>query len=151
MTKLEQLVDAIERQDKVLIRNLLQEDSNLVKRSDSDGWGPLHFSASKGDPEITKLLLEEFGANINQKTEYSYTPALIAAQKHHIGCLLELAQHGADLHITDRAGKSIIDFLAENDPSIRHIIDLNPTSEFQIEHVDGHLKIAGGEYSVEVH
>jgi len=40
MTKLEQLIDEIEKQDIELTKNLLQEDKNLIKRSDLDGCLP---------------------------------------------------------------------------------------------------------------
>jgi prolyl 4-hydroxylase len=49
------------------IRKAVQNDKNVVKLTDANGWTPLHESARAGHKEIVKFLLEA-GADINAKT-----------------------------------------------------------------------------------
>jgi len=113
MSKLKALFEAIKHKDKELIKGQLQEDENLVNSTDNDGWGPIHVCAAEGNQEIIKILLEDFKANVNQRTEYSYTPAQLAAKNHNIGCLIELMKNNADVTLTNRCGVSVMDYLVE--------------------------------------
>jgi ankyrin repeat protein len=152
MSKLKALFEAIKHKDKELVKGQLQEDESLVKSTDKDGWGPIHVCAAEGNQEIMKILVEDFKANVNQRTEYSYTPAQLAAKNHNIGCLIELMKHNADVTLTNRSGVSVMDFLAEGSHELGDIINHNFDSTLHLEQKDDHLKIVGHfiEYGIEI-
>lgn len=113
MSSLEALFQSIRSKNKESVTNQLLENKNLIKYSDEDGWRAIHVCAVDGNGEILRILIDNFGADINQQTEYSYTPILLAAKNYNIDCLKELIRHKADINIADKSGMNAIDHLAE--------------------------------------
>jgi ankyrin repeat protein len=70
-----------------------------VHAVDVEGNTALHFAAREGFPDIVGELIEA-GARVNSVTTvWKYTPVIYAAMGGELGCLLQLAAHGADLKI----------------------------------------------------
>ncbi|MGV8121977.1 MAG: ankyrin repeat domain-containing protein [Candidatus Xenobiia bacterium LiM19] len=56
-----------------LIHDILKKDLNLVKTRDGDGCSPLHYAADAGQKDVAALLIS-FGADVNAKNKYLWTP-----------------------------------------------------------------------------
>lgn len=67
------------------------------------GLTALVFAAREGDVEAARLLLAA-GANVNQTTEYGWTPLLAATQNRHYRLGALLLEHGADPRIANKGG-----------------------------------------------
>jgi len=148
--RLDHLYLAIRENDTEYARKLLNEDKNLIDHIDADEWGIIHYCTGKGSPETLKMLIEEFGADINQKTAYAYTPAQIAAKKDNIPCLIELIKLGADLEIENGSGMTPLDFLITEKHDLQTLINYNPDVDFHLIYQDEHLKMIGDKYSIEL-
>jgi ankyrin repeat protein len=61
------------------------------------------FAAREGDLESTHVLLDA-GANVNQTTEYGWTPLLTATNNRHYKLASFLIDHGADPNIANKGG-----------------------------------------------
>ena len=59
------------------------------------------LAAREGDLESTQLLLAA-GADVNQVTEYGWTPLLTATNNRHYRLAESLIEHGADLNRTNK-------------------------------------------------
>jgi uncharacterized protein len=73
--------------------------------SEADGGGltSLVFAARRGDIESIKILVDA-GADINQATQYGWTPLLTATQNKHYIAADFLLEHGADPNIANKGG-----------------------------------------------
>jgi uncharacterized protein len=78
-----------------------QDDNEVVVAglvgSGGGGLTALTFAAREGDLESTKLLLAA-GADVNQATEYGWTPLLTATNNRHYVLGKYLMEHGADVN-----------------------------------------------------
>src|SRR5437773_3775096 len=69
----------------------------------SGGLTALVLAAREGDLESAKLLLAA-GADVNQGTEYRWTPLLTATNNRHYKLATYLIEHGADVNIANNGG-----------------------------------------------
>jgi len=78
-----------------------QDDNEVVVAglvgSGGGGLTALTFAAREGDLESAKLLLDA-GADVNQTTEYGWTPLLTATNNRHYVLGKYLMEHGADVN-----------------------------------------------------
>ena len=71
--------------------------------SESGGLTALAFAAREGDLESAKALLDA-GANVNQVTNYGWTPLLIATNNRHYKLGAYLIENGADVKLANKGG-----------------------------------------------
>ncbi|MCX6223737.1 MAG: tetratricopeptide repeat protein, partial [Bacteroidia bacterium] len=71
----------------------------------SNGWSPLHFTASDGQMELTELLIEK-GARIDEKDADSWTPLMLAAYMGNNNIYDYLLLHGADKELKNKDGNA---------------------------------------------
>lgn len=109
--KLESLFKQIKAGEATEVKEILTHDLYLINEVDIDGWGPIHICASNGQNVILKMLVEEFQANVNQRTEYANTPIHVAAKCSKINTILELKKLGADLTLENRGHENVLDCL----------------------------------------
>ena len=76
--------------------------AGLVGRG-GGGLTAMTFAAREGDLESTKILVAA-GANINQPTEYGWTPLLTAANNRHYQLATWLVEHGANVNQPNKGG-----------------------------------------------
>jgi ankyrin repeat protein len=76
--------------------------AGLVGRG-GGGLTAMTFAAREGDLESTKLLVAA-GADINQTTEYGWTPLLTATNNRHYQLATWLVEHGADVNLQNKGG-----------------------------------------------
>jgi ankyrin repeat protein len=84
-----------------------QDDNPFIEAglvgSGGGGLSPLHFAAREGDLESTRVLLDG-GADINQLTEYGWTPLLTAINNRNYRLAQLLLERGADPNIANKGG-----------------------------------------------
>jgi ankyrin repeat protein len=67
------------------------------------GLTAMTFAAREGDLESTKLLAAA-GADVNQTTEYGWTPLLTATNNRHYELATWLVEHGANVNLQNKGG-----------------------------------------------
>jgi ankyrin repeat protein len=102
-------VDEFER----LVRQELADAQAAANNSDTivaglvgrggGGLTAMVFAAREGDLESTKVLVAA-GANVNQTTEYGWTPLLTATNNRHYKLAAWLAEHGANVNLPNKGG-----------------------------------------------
>ena len=77
----------------------------FVRRPNNEGGGltALVFAAREGDLESARVLVTA-GADVNQATQYGWTPLLTATQNRHYALATFLLEHGADPNLANRGG-----------------------------------------------
>jgi len=76
--------------------------AGLVGRG-GGGLTAMTFAAREGDLESTKILVAA-GADINETTEYGWTPLLTATNNRHYQLATWLVEHGADVNLQNKGG-----------------------------------------------
>jgi ankyrin len=71
--------------------------------SGGGGLTALVFASREGDLESARILLDA-GANINQTTEYGWTPLLTAVNNRHYKLATFLLERGADVNLANKGG-----------------------------------------------
>lgn len=72
---------------------------------DAEGLYPQHLVARSSDSSELLLLLNQYGADLNQRDKlYSWTPLFHAASEGRVQCLQTLLQSGADVNTLDEKG-----------------------------------------------
>jgi uncharacterized protein len=83
-----------------------QDDDVIVAGLVGSGGGGLTalvFAARENDQKSAQLLLDA-GANVNQTTEYGWTPLLAAANNRHYRLGAYLIERGADVNLANKGG-----------------------------------------------
>jgi ankyrin repeat protein len=97
-----------------------EDDSDVVVAglvgSGGGGLTALVFAAREGDLESAKLLVEA-GADVNQTTEYGWTPLLTATNNRHYKLAEYFIEHGADVNRANK-GKWTPLYLATDNRNI---------------------------------
>ena len=97
-----------------------EEDTDVVVAglvgTGGGGLTALVLAAREGDLECAKLLLES-GADVNQPTEYGWTPLLTATNNRHYKLAEYLIEHGADVNRANK-GKWTPLYLATDNRNI---------------------------------
>ncbi len=98
---------------KKLINEQLAEQQNSADDTDvivaglvgrgGGGLTAMVFAAREGDLESTKLLAAA-GADVNQTTEYGWTPLLAATNNRHYKLASWLVEHGANVNLPNKGG-----------------------------------------------
>jgi ankyrin repeat protein len=131
-----------EKQDIETARKILTEQPCLLNSIDSDEWSIIHHCARIGNAKILRMLIEEFKADINARTAYNYTPAIIAAQYDNKQCLIELINLGANFENEDRSGRKPVDYLIEKKNDMK-VLEKYMDISFSLVYEENQLKIIG--------
>ena len=88
-----------------IVKLLLHNDVQFLP--DAEGLYPQHLVARSGtNPELL-LLIEQYGADLDQRDNlYQWTPLFHAASEGRVDCIKMLLQKGADKSIRDEKGQS---------------------------------------------
>jgi len=83
----------------------LDDRDFFVRRQNAEGGGltALVFAAREGDLESARILVTG-GADVNQVTQYGWTPLLTATQNRHYVLATFLLERGADPNIANKGG-----------------------------------------------
>ncbi|KNC49462.1 ankyrin domain-containing protein [Thecamonas trahens ATCC 50062] len=75
--------------------------------ADDDGWNALHWAASAGQDDMVRMLVKEFGFDVNSRDLEGCTPLHWAADKGHKRTILVLCSElGADVNAVDNYGQT---------------------------------------------
>lgn len=99
------LMMAVLKGHNALAAALLDKDADVNKT----GWTPLHYAATSGNIELTRLLLEKH-AYIDAESPNGSTPLMMAAQYGTLSAVKLLLEEGADPLLKNQLGLSAIDF-----------------------------------------
>lgn len=99
------LMMAVLKGHNALAAALLDKDADVNKT----GWTPLHYAATSGNIELTRLLLEKH-AYIDAESPNGSTPLMMAAQYGTLNAVKLLLEEGADPLLKNQLGLSAIDF-----------------------------------------
>ncbi|MEE2628247.1 MAG: ankyrin repeat domain-containing protein [Candidatus Latescibacterota bacterium] len=81
--------------DLTAVRNKLEANPELVQVRDAKSLTPLHVAASRGQTDISRLLLE-YGADVNEPSEGDeWTPLVFASYRGHLDVVNALIEYGA--------------------------------------------------------
>ena len=69
-----------------------------------DGRTLLHIACEKGNFEIVKYLVEEYGATMEAKDRFNNTPLHLACKKGHLDVVKYLVEQGVDMEARCRYG-----------------------------------------------
>ena len=97
-------------------RELEAEDSNELRSRAGSQWGglaALHFAVREGDLRSVKVLVEA-GADVNQLSEYGWTPLLTATQNRYYEIGAYLLEQGANPNIRNEGGWSPLYIATDN-------------------------------------
>jgi len=78
-----------------------------------DGYSILHLSATGNKVEMTRILIDKYGLNVNFTDPDGMTPLMLGAKDNAIDTVKLLIEKGADISIKDAAGKTAYDYAVE--------------------------------------
>ena len=101
-----------------MVEMLIQKGADVNKT----GWAPLHYAASKGDPKIITLLLDD-DAYIDAESPNGTTPLMMAAMYGTPAAVNLLLQEGADAQLKNQLGLTALQFAQRaNRPDVVAVI-----------------------------
>src|SRR5215467_4398748 len=100
------LADAIQRGDKVAVRSLIADRTN-INVPQSDGTTALHWAVRQGDIATADLLIKA-GADVKAANRYGLTPIQLAATNGHAPMIEKLLAAGADPDFANPGGETVL-------------------------------------------
>jgi len=97
--------DAVENKIDV-VREALQKDDRLVNKPDEGGLTLLHYACDREHLELAKMLLEDFGADVNFQDEIGNTGLHSAAYLDSKPLVDLLISHNGDINIANHDGET---------------------------------------------
>ncbi len=98
-----QLIDAVRRGDRDMVRRMIQSDASAVNRPAGDGATALLWSAYRNDTETASLLLGA-GANPNAANDYGVTPLSLACTNKNVPLVEMLVKAKANSNAAETNG-----------------------------------------------
>ena len=87
------------------LKEVIDEDSDVVNADEHYGMTPLHWAARAGSMECAEILLER-GGLVNALNKARRTPLQLAAEANRADMIRLLARHRADLNTQDKKGRT---------------------------------------------
>ena len=92
------------------------EPEELLPQQQARDWGgltALAFATREGDIDTARILLDA-GADVNQTTEFGWTPLLVATQNRYYRLGQYFLEHGADPNLANKGGWSPLYLATDN-------------------------------------
>ena len=118
------VADAAMQKNAAAVRDLLKQGAD-VNAAQGDGMTSLHWAASHGDVELSKMLLVA-GANVRATTRINgYTPLFLAAREGNAAVVAALLDAGADAKAVSVTGSTPLMLAAEagNVEAVQRLLD----------------------------
>jgi uncharacterized protein len=91
-------------------RVLVQHGANIAATEAQFRATALHFAAFKGDAKTVEVLLASSGVNVDAKNRSGGSPLFVAARRGHLPVVKLLIAKGADFHLRDKDGKTVLSY-----------------------------------------
>ena len=92
-----------------IVKLLLDRKIDVCVR-DGDGRSAYHDAAYKNSFESLRMLLQFDPTHVNDRSNYDWTPIMLAADHGHVECVKLLLECQADVDIENGGGQRTIDF-----------------------------------------
>ena len=102
-----------DRDNSIVIENILFLLDNGASLSDEWGFTHLHQAAWSDSADLAKKLIETYHTDPNARTKRGTTPLMMAAKNNCIEAAVVLLDAGADVSIQDNDGKNAYDYAIE--------------------------------------
>lgn len=114
LTGVNPLLDAQNKNDFNLARELFFGNPALAMQGDKEGKAPLHYAAHFGKTEFLTIYLEHNFIKekeaFNLPDKFGITPLHYAASGGNFECIRILKEAGADFHVTEKTGKKPLQY-----------------------------------------
>jgi len=107
------IFDAIEKNNLIQVKALIEDNPQLVSLKDETGDTPLHHAAWQKQPETVLYLLSK-GADVNNKDVNLRTPLHLSANTGSMECTKILIEKGADVKVADFREQMPLHYAAQN-------------------------------------
>lgn len=148
---LDEFFSKVIRDDIEEVQKALTEYPPLLTKLNVDGWSIIHYCAAYGTPQMMEVLVES-GADINACTDGMYTPSMLAARQNNLACLKKLCALNADMSLTNRSNREVVDFLADHNKQLEDMLSKVEDTTLQLDS-NGDIEIILGHavYLLECH
>ena len=118
-------------------KRLLQVPTIKVALANKEGWQAIHFSARRGNLEVTNLLLAK-GANVNAKMNDGCTPLILASMNNNLKLTSRLLDHkDIDISLGENDGMQAIHYAARGGHTDVMRLLINKGADVNIKKQDG--------------
>ena len=94
---------------RTLLEAGLEADSVLI----ADGWTALFHAGKAGHEEVLRVLINDYGADVNRRANKGTVAIHTAAYHNHDQCIEVLLDAGLDVNVRDRAGRTSLHWAAQ--------------------------------------
>jgi len=134
------LLLVVVRYNTPLLTQLLIAHGADVNVTNSDGYTPLHWTASSDYVALAQLLLAK-GANVNARDNFGNTPLHFAVFNGHDSIVQLLINHGTDINATNSIGNTPLHFAVFNGHDSVVQLLINHGADVNVTNSDGHTPL----------
>lgn len=129
-----------------MFENMLQAGSD-INLTDAEGNTLLHLSETRRDIGLSIEDALTYGANINAQNHQGQTPLMLACRHDKNADFITLLEHGADVNIKDKSGKTALDYAKERFCYYNHTrLYMQSIGKADKADVTGELHLLGDKY-----
>lgn len=107
------LSDWVREGDRAKVKQFARSDS--INKLDSEGLGPIHWAADRGNLDMIRFLVFDLNADVDLKDEDGQTALHYAASCGHTEVVKYLVESGADTSVEDADGATPLSVTSEQD------------------------------------
>lgn len=98
------------------VKNIFNQNQDLLNEEDNAGYIPLHEASLSGHADVVRFLLE-CGSDVDKQSHTDRdTPLMDAVENGHLDVVKILLEHGADPKIRDKSGSNALECIKEVTP-----------------------------------
>jgi len=121
-----------------LLESGLEADDALIK----DGWTALFHAAKAGHEEVLRVLIKDYGADVNRRANKGTVAIHTAAYHDHSNCIEVFLEAGVDINVQSNAGQTSLYWAAQKGSIDAVRVLLERGADVFIEEKDRRMKTA---------
>ena len=125
-----------------ILRKLLEAGLEIDATLVPDGWTALFHAAKAGHEEVLRILINDYGADVNRRANKGTVAIHTAAYHNHGKCIEVFLDAGVDVNVRGRAGRTSLHWAAQEGSigAVRVLLDRG--ADVFIEEKDTFMKAA---------